>query len=241
MAFIRIISVAKDTANQTIRLLNQQRSINRAKLIPSDTDLALIAIEFADGVKADMSLANFLTQIAGSRGGQPDVDQRWYDQIQDDHFWESPTSAADGLIYPSSAWTGINSIRDRARVVRQTVPALMSAVEALLGQYQQDTFPYNGGPPLDDREEAIAALRGFHTSLGALLEAAEREDEALTGDGLLVEAVGFLRRVASAVRNDPLPFALAGVIEVTFSAMGWPGASIIAVAAMEGRRAAQSS
>lgn len=141
----------------------------------------------------------------------------------------------DGAVMDSRSWTGISSPRQKARAARTMIPAVMSSIDALITHYEGPGG--NGGPPLMEREAILQDLRGFHAALGLLLEAAADEKWSEYGDGLIVDAARWLGRVKTAVKDDPLPFAVAGATEALFWFFGVPGAGIAATAAVAGSKA----
>lgn len=83
---------------------------------------------------------------------------------------------------------------------------------------------HNGGPPLDEVEEALGELRQLHAALGKLLSAADDGKLAEAyNDGLAVEAARYAKRAARVLRDDPVPYALAASVLALLTACGLPG------------------
>jgi hypothetical protein len=101
------------------------------------------------------------------------------------------------------------------------MPVAQNAVAQLLVLLEAPS--HNGGPPLDEVEEAIGELRQLHTALGKLLSAADdgRLTEAFN-DGLAREAARYAKRAARALRDDPVPYAMSATILAVLSACGLP-------------------
>jgi len=124
--------------------------------------------------------------------------------------------------YDPSAWTGASSHVERVQAVKTLVPVAQNAVEQLLAML--DIPGHNGGPPLDEVEEAIGELRQLHAALGTLLGAADegRLLEAFNG-GLATETARYAKRAARALRDDPVPYAIAASVLAVLTACGLPG------------------
>jgi hypothetical protein len=122
----------------------------------------------------------------------------------------------------ASAWTGIVSLPERVAAFKQLAPIALAAVDSLLNQLE--TSGDNGGPPLDERQEAIDALRALHDALGSLLAAAENPRfEWIDGEGLVATCAHFAVRAAEKLRGDPMPFAVSGLVVALCSVFGFPG------------------
>lgn len=122
----------------------------------------------------------------------------------------------------SAAWTGLQYPKARLRVVRDMLPLAQAAVESLIATLS--TPNDNGGPLLDDREEAIVQLRALHGTLGSILTAIDEghfEDEL--GQGLAAEAARYAKRAARSLRDDPLPYLSSALLLGLLSACGFPG------------------
>lgn len=122
----------------------------------------------------------------------------------------------------SSAWTGIESRTERLHVVRNILPLAQAAVEGMIAALS-DTGG-NGAPLLDEREEAVAHLRKLHGALGDLLAAADAghlDDEL--GEGLAAEAARYAKKVARALRDDPMPYVASGLLNGILAICGFPG------------------
>lgn len=124
--------------------------------------------------------------------------------------------------FDASAWTGAASPAERVLAVKTLMPVAQNAVEQLLALLNAPG--HNGGPPLDEVEEAIGELRQLHAALGVLLTAA---DEGRLGQafnaGLATEAARYAKRAARALRDDPVPYAIAASILAVLTACGLPG------------------
>lgn len=124
--------------------------------------------------------------------------------------------------YDASAWTGASTPIERALAVKTLIPIAQNAVEHLMAML---AIPgHNGGPPMDEIEEAIGELRQLHAALGALLIAADEGmlTEAFN-DGFATEAARYAKRAARALRDDPVPYAFAASLLAVLTACGLPG------------------
>jgi hypothetical protein len=124
--------------------------------------------------------------------------------------------------YDSSAWTGATKPSDRAMAVKTLMPVALHAVDHLITSLEAPR--HNGGPPLDEVQEAVENLRLLHRALSELLAAAD--DGKLTdtvNDGLATEAARYAKRAAKALRDDPIPYAFSATILAVMSACGFPG------------------
>lgn len=141
-----------------------------------------------------------------------------------DYLEQDDTQTADVSRpnYDSSAWTGVHDRVQQARAIRTLIPCAQAAVEALIKHLE--TPNHNGSPPLDEAAEAIEQLRLLHQALGMLLAAIESDGLAgYLGEGLPAEIARYARRAARALRHDPLPYALSGMLLATLTACGFPG------------------
>jgi hypothetical protein len=121
----------------------------------------------------------------------------------------------------SSAWTGIDSGVARVKAVKSLLPLAQAAVEGMIASLSEPNA--NNAPLLEQHEEAIANLRDLHSTLGALLEAADSghlEDEL--GDGLAAEASRYAKRAARALSRDPMPYLASGLLLGLLHACGVP-------------------
>ena len=67
-------------------------------------------------------------------------------------------------------------------------------------------------------------LRKLHAALGNLLIAVEEGKLKDTIEsGLVAEIAHYGRQTARALKHDPLPYALSGVLLAVFTACGFPG------------------
>jgi hypothetical protein len=135
--------------------------------------------------------------------------------------------------YNSSAWTGAKGTTERAKAIRTLLPVAQAAIGALIADLEKPS--HNGGPPLDEVEEAVNLLRQLHAKLGELLNAVE--DGKLgtqAGEGLIVEAARYGKRAARALRHDPMPYATAATVLAIMASCGFPsiGGYLSAVALM---------
>lgn len=121
----------------------------------------------------------------------------------------------------ASAWTGIQARATRLLVVRKALPVARAAIDTMIDSLSQPGP--NGGPILDEHEEAIGHLRSLHRSLGELLEAAEAGhlDDDL-GQGLVAEGARFAKRAARALSRDPMPYATSSLLLTILWACGFP-------------------
>lgn len=124
--------------------------------------------------------------------------------------------------YDASAWTGAKKPAERLVAVKTLIPVAQAAVEQLIASLEMPN--HNGAPQLDEVEEAIIQLRGLHTALGEVLQAAEdgRLSETFNG-GLPTEAARYAKRAAKALKNDPIPYALSGTVLAILTTCGFPG------------------
>lgn len=124
--------------------------------------------------------------------------------------------------YDSSAWTGAIKGSDRIKAVKSLFPIAQNAVEHLIATLEAPR--HNGGPPLDEAVAAIECLRQLHRTLGQILVAADegRLSEAFN-DGLPAEASRYAKRAARSLREDPIPYAVSGMILALMTACGVPG------------------
>jgi hypothetical protein len=124
--------------------------------------------------------------------------------------------------YDSRAWTGAQDPAQRVKAIRTLIPVARAAVGALIEHLEAPG--HNGGPLLDEVEQALCNLRKLHSALGELLQLTDAGRLATTrGDGLIVEAASYSRRAAKALRNDPLPYAFSAALLGLFTACGFPG------------------
>lgn len=134
--------------------------------------------------------------------------------------------SADSILDPS-AWTGLQTRSQRLIMIRSLIPTAMDAVETLIEDLGQPGN--NGGPILDDRDEAIVQLRLLHSQLGQILSAIDNgqfDDEL--GQGLAADAVRYSVRISDTLKNDPMPYAVSTLVLAIFTACGFPGAGGLA-------------
>lgn len=123
----------------------------------------------------------------------------------------------------SSAWTGMSSRAERLAAVRPLLPVAANAVESLIASLEASS--HNGGPILDEAQEAIDALRNLHRVLGEILSAIDRgsfDDEM--GEGLTAEAMRHVMRAYEAWKHDPMPYTIGIMITAVLTACGHPSA-----------------
>ena len=134
---------------------------------------------------------------------------------------EKPHHPTTGL-YDSSAWTGAKSGLDQAKAIRTLLPVAQAAIGALIADLERPS--HNGGPPLDEVEEALNLLRQLHAKLGELLAVVEDGKlSSLQGSGLITEAARYAKRAARTLRDDPMPYATAGTVLAIMASCGFPG------------------
>lgn len=124
--------------------------------------------------------------------------------------------------YDANAWTGAQSTLQQAKAIKTLVPVAQAAIGTLIKHLEQPS--HNGGPPLDEVEFALGRLRKLHDALGMLLTAVDDgklKDTLQTG--LIVEIARYGKQAARALKNDPLPYALSGVLLAVFTACGFDG------------------
>lgn len=123
--------------------------------------------------------------------------------------------------YDASAWTGIQGPGQRLRAVTALIPVAQAAIGVLIEQLEAPT--HNGGPRLDEVEQALESLKRLHGVLGELLATAEvGQLNSQQGEGLMAEASRYGRRAAKALRSDPVPYALSAAVLAVLSACGAP-------------------
>lgn len=119
----------------------------------------------------------------------------------------------------TSTWTGIQSPVEQVNAVRALLPVAQASVELLIQELSRPGP--NGGPLLDEREEAVESLRELHRTLGGLLQAADSGhlSDGL-GQGLAAEAVRYAKRALQMLRDDPMPYATATMVVAVLGASG---------------------
>ena len=118
----------------------------------------------------------------------------------------------------ASAWTGKRSAREEAAAAKALLPVAQASIEALIDHLERGRG--NGGPPLDEHQEAIAALKGLHDALGSLIAAYDKE--AAPSLAVKKEAVEYLGRAAKALKDDPMPFAVSALCMAVCAGAGLP-------------------
>lgn len=131
-------------------------------------------------------------------------------------------SGGSSISTDSSTWTGVQTRSERLSVVRNILPLALAAVEGMIASLS-DTGG-NGAPLLNEREEAVENLRKLHGALGDLLAAADagQLDDDL-GQGLAAEAARYAKRAGRALRDDPMPYVVSGLLNGLFAVCGFPG------------------
>jgi hypothetical protein len=124
--------------------------------------------------------------------------------------------------YDSTAWTGATRPADRIIAVKTLIPVALPSIDQLISSLEAPR--HNGGPPLDGTADAIHNLRLLHKVLGNLLTAADegRLFDATNND-LGAEVARYAKRAARALRDDPIPYAMSGLLLGTLTACGFPG------------------
>lgn len=124
--------------------------------------------------------------------------------------------------YPSSSWTGAIRPIDRIIATKTMLPVAQGAIEQLIAALNSPG--HNGGPPLDGVEDAVRDLRALHSALGEVLAAADNGSlDAAYNGGLAREVSQYAKRAARKLRDDPIPYAMSGLILTVLSACGFPG------------------
>jgi hypothetical protein len=119
---------------------------------------------------------------------------------------------------PSSSWTGISTNRERLIAARKLLPLAHATVGGLIAELEWPRG--NGGPPLDDREQAIENLRELHRVIGELLQDLNADKEPSLKQRLLDEAAGYLSRAAQSLQNDPMPYLVSAGLFAMLTAIG---------------------
>ncbi|MDQ0248449.1 hypothetical protein J2W22_000496 [Sphingomonas kyeonggiensis] len=179
-------------------------------------------VYFDTGLTSEDRVSAALSAIAGAILRQGRGEAREAAGIVPEMVTISPAPPEPAPTIPSSSWTGIASLPERVAAFKQLAPVALAAVDSLI--VELDRPGDNGGPPLDERKEALAALRDLHAALGALLAAAENaESPWIDGEGLVASSVHFAKRAADKLKDDPMPFAVSGLLVAVFAALGVPG------------------
>ncbi|WP_296201218.1 hypothetical protein [Sphingorhabdus sp.] len=165
-------------------------------------------------IKGCHDLPSFWSYIRG-------VSDQWEPRRQHVREALSPllsVSELSPVVAKSSNWTGIQSAAERFSAAKAMLPVAQASIEALIAHYERGQG--NGGPPLDEHEEAIKALRELHQKLGDIIKLVESEKPIPAR--LQREAVDFLRRSVKEVKDDLMPFTASALCMVVFSALGFP-------------------
>ena len=141
---------------------------------------------------------------------------------------EAKTASLPPKVTPSS-WTGVLTGVERLAAVRALLPATRDAVEALIGEIQRPGD--NGGPPLEDRAEALDVLRQLHEALGNILALADQGKlESGLGLGAFGEVAGYCRRLIDMVKGDPVKYAVVGMFAAIAACLSPPGVDAVVAA-----------
>lgn len=121
----------------------------------------------------------------------------------------------------ASSWTGISNKRERLVAIKALVPVAQAGVESLMASLEIESS--NGGPMLDSHVAALENLRALHMQLGTFLEIAQNGDvDASFGLGALTEIGKYAKRAARELRDDPVPYAMSGLLLAILSSVGVP-------------------
>lgn len=129
---------------------------------------------------------------------------------------------SSALSASSQSWTGVTSRSERLIAVQTLLPLARAAIESLIDELSKPSG--NGGPILDEKQEAIDQLKLLHTALGRLLGSIElgRFDDEM-GGGLAADVARFAKRAAKVLKDDPMPYLASGLLLGILSACGLPG------------------
>lgn len=147
----------------------------------------------------------------------------------------------ESIIADPADWTGMQSRAQRLAAAKSLLPVARASIERLIEELSKRS--HNGGPPLEETEEAIQNLRELHRVLGTILEAVEGNNwSAVEGQGLPAEAARYAKRFARSVRNDPMPYAASALLLGVLTACGFPNiAAYLAGVAVTVRKGPQDS
>ena len=166
-------------------------------------------------VNTHPSVDSFVAAIKGTSDRRERVQR-----IRDDFGWLLLSLAnQDQGDTDAAAWTGPIDRVSRLKVVRQLLPLARDTVERMI-ETLSEPGP-NGGPLLDEQEEALRHLRQLHGTLGELLNAIDRgrfEDDL--GQGLVADTVRLAKTVRDNLLDEPLPCAIAGLLLGIFTLGG---------------------
>ena len=130
----------------------------------------------------------------------------------------STAQAVGESIIDAAAWTGVRSRSQQLISVRRELGVAQLAVGALIEGLDQEG---NGGPRLDEHEDAVDALRTVHKHLGDLLSAIDRgvlTDEL--GESFAADIARFCKRAVNDLRCDPSKYTLSLTVFALLSACG---------------------
>jgi hypothetical protein len=151
-----------------------------------------------------------------------DVSDRWEprrvfvrEQMQAALDWVRSPEGQEAV--SSSSWTGIATAHDRLLAARKLLPLAEATVAGLIAELERPQG--NGGPPLEDREEAIRNLKDLQKVLGSIIAELEAGADTLKAK-LLDEAAGYVSRAAKALRNDPMPYLVSAGLCALLSLFG---------------------
>ncbi len=161
------------------------------------------------------SFAAFIRQIADRRERVAMVRAGFKPPFEPIRKPVEPAISAD-------AWTGPKRPVERLQAARTLLPLAQVAGESMIATLAEQNP--NGAPLLEGREEALQHLRNLHQILGELLSAIDRghfDDEM--GQDLAAKAARHAKRVARALRDDPMPYVSSALLLGLFTACGLPG------------------
>jgi hypothetical protein len=133
--------------------------------------------------------------------------------------------------HDASRWTGVESKVERAKAARTILPVAQNAIETMIEALEKPG--HNHGPLLDETQEAIDTLKGLHSVLGELIEAAESgslEDEL--GQDLASKAIRWARRLPSQFADDPMPYTSSVLIGSLLAVCGLPTVAGVATSVL---------
>ncbi len=245
-------TVPSENAEEAVRKLTEFRGITRVRLVGKDEKNVGIGIEMLGSTIAGAELRSQAENIMRPLGGRLGLKPEWLRLVSSDKFWREFTTATSGhadifarsanggisandradnapQIKQSSSWTGIPTLKERAQHVRAVVPVAIKAIDGMMAHYEdlEGRLGHNSRSHDDVPAAVLAALRDLHQALGDLLGAAEREHRLLKGDDLLSKVANTTQEVVSAMRGDAHRYAIAGMIEVVFTSLGWGGGGVL--------------
>ncbi len=119
-------------------------------------------------------------------------------------------------------WTGSQSVKSKKQAIVAMLPVVNASLEELLDYLEQPGA--NGGPILDQRQDAINQLKHLREKLNEIIEMAEADQlSSAAADGLIGEASRYAKRMAKTLAADPMPYAMSALILSVLAAAGFPG------------------